>query len=257
MKAILNLILYVSVITTFLFACLATYQLFSRGRPIHSDIQGFDEEGRRVRPSIVKSMFSVCTRAFSIVRTKAVSFIGRLRSPRCTAIDFEEAIFTIASCLEANMSLIQALSFVAREAREPLRSHFTQLMREYRVGVPLSTSLERLSARLGGDEATLFTEALEVYRTHGGNILEVLEVLTESLRERRLFTEKVGALTAEARWSAVLLASLPPALMLVTLALQGDLVMASLGEPLGRLAMFSALLLWLSGTVAISKVVRV
>ncbi|HHY39468.1 MAG TPA: hypothetical protein GX507_11190 [Clostridia bacterium] len=179
-----------------------------------------------------------------------------LKTPRCTETDFEEAIFTIASCLEANMSLIQALEVVAREAREPLRSHFALLVREYRVGVPLSTSLERLSSRLGTAEARLFTEALEVYRTHGGNILDVLEVLTESLREKRLFREKVGALTSEARWSAVFLVALPPVLACVTAILQSDLVAGALADPLGRLSAVLALLLWLTGSVIITKVVR-
>lgn len=194
------------------------------------------------------------------VTVKAKSILANLlpglKAPACTETDFEEAIFTIASCLEANMSLIQALEVVAQEAREPLRSHFALLVREYRVGVPLSTSLERLSSRLGTAEARLFTEALEVYRTHGGNILDVLEVLTESLREKRLFKEKIGALTSEARWSAVFLVALPPVLACITVVLQSDLAAGALVDPLGRLSAILALLLWLIGSVIIVKVVR-
>lgn len=243
-----------------LFVCISLLTfLIGSGKPGRSSWQNtgmLEIEARPVRSLDQKRLLSRLRVAAARLRPIFDTFIPGRKVPRCTETDFEEAIFTIASCLEANMSLIQALEVVAQEAREPLRSHFALLVREYQVGVPLSTSLERLSLRLGTAEARLFTEALEVYRTHGGNILDVLEVLTESLREKRLFKEKVGALTSEARWSAVFLIGLPPVLTFITMTLQGDLTAKALADPLGRFSAIFALLLWLTGTAIIVKVVR-
>jgi tight adherence protein B len=78
------------------------------------------------------------------------------------------------------------------------------------LGLELRECLEGLNNRVPESfELRLFTGAVMLNRDTGGNLIEILENLARTIRERVVFEGKVKALTAEVRASANILSSLP------------------------------------------------
>ena len=55
----------------------------------------------------------------------------------------------------------------------------------------------------------IFVSSVMLQRDTGGNLIEILENIAETIRSRFLFDAKVKAMTSEARFSAMILGSLP------------------------------------------------
>lgn len=114
--------------------------------------------------------------------------------------------------LRAGNGLSQALDTVAREAEAPAADEFRRLVVETRLGRDLSESLEALAARMRSADMLWVVQAIDINREIGGNLTEILETISSTIRDRGRLRRQVSALTAEGRLSAIVVMSLPFAL---------------------------------------------
>jgi tight adherence protein B len=134
---------------------------------------------------------------------------GRLRARKVTT-QLPDALDLISRALRAGHALPDALRVAAAESRAPIGEELSRTVEEHRLGVELRTALGGLVERVPESfELRLWVGAMLLNRETGGNLIEVLEHLADTVRERVVFEGKVKALTAEVRASAAILASLP------------------------------------------------
>ncbi len=115
----------------------------------------------------------------------------------------------LTSAVRAGNSLPQALERVAREAPEPARSAFDQIVREVGLGVSVEEALEGLARTYPSEDLDVLVTAIGVQYQVGGNLLRVLELLAETIIDRARLSGDVEALTSSQRYSAYILAGLP------------------------------------------------
>jgi tight adherence protein B len=115
--------------------------------------------------------------------------------------------------VKSGLPLNECLGILARESPEPLCSEFREVVEEQRVGVPLAEALDRMADRLPLPEVRFLTIVIGIQQQSGGNLSEALGNLSGVLRDRYRLAAKVKALSAEAKASAMILASLPPGVM--------------------------------------------
>jgi tight adherence protein B len=120
-----------------------------------------------------------------------------------------EGLDMVVNALKAGYSLQAAMEFVGKEASAPLGPEFARFYDEQRLGIDVRTALLRLQERIGTVDARMFVTSLLVQRETGGNLGEVLTNLATLMRERVAFRGTVATLTAEPKFSARVLASLP------------------------------------------------
>ena len=117
------------------------------------------------------------------------------------------------------MPLGDCLKIIAHESPEPVSSEFKLVVEGESVGVPIEVCLERMYERMPISEVNFFATVLNIQRTTGGNLGESLANLSNVLRGRKMLREKIKALSAEAKASAMIVGALPIVVMvLVTLA---------------------------------------
>jgi tight adherence protein B len=122
---------------------------------------------------------------------------------------FPGALEMIKSSIHAGHSLNYALEVAVTELPDPIAGEFRLVLEEIRLGLTPREALENLTKRVPISELRFFMLAVVLTREVGGNLSEVLGSLANTLRERQTLRQKVRALSAQGRASAIMLSSLP------------------------------------------------
>jgi tight adherence protein B len=141
--------------------------------------------------------------ARTVVRIK-----GRKRQERFAA-QLPDVLQLLISALRSGFSLPQALEAVAQEADEPARSEFERVLAETRVGQDLAVAMKTTAQRMGCADLEWVASAVDINRETGGNLAEVLENVTATIRGRYRLRRQIRTLTAEGRVSMKVLTGLP------------------------------------------------
>jgi tight adherence protein B len=129
--------------------------------------------------------------------------------------EFANAIDVIVRGVKSGLPLPECMSIIARESPDPVAGEFTELVEQQRVGIPMSEAFERMMARMPLPEVRFFAIVISIQQQAGGNLSEALGNLSGVLRDRKRLQAKVRALSAEAKASAGVLASLPFVVMIL------------------------------------------
>ncbi len=120
-----------------------------------------------------------------------------------------DTLSILASSLRAGYSFLQAIDTVAKEIGEPSASEFQRVVAEIRLGRPIDDALIAMAERVGSADLKWAVIAVNIQRTVGGNLAEVLDTVANTVRERAYIRRQVKTLSAEGRISVAILASLP------------------------------------------------
>ena len=123
-----------------------------------------------------------------------------------------DVLILMTGAVRAGYSLPQAIEVVSKELKPPASDEFRRVRHEIGLGLSLSQALTNLVARMENDDLYLAVTAININSQVGGNIVTMLEAVTETIRERvRLFSE-VRVLTAQQRFGSYVLTFLPIAM---------------------------------------------
>jgi tight adherence protein B len=123
-----------------------------------------------------------------------------------------ESLQLLTGSLRAGNGLSQAIDTVAHESESPTSDEFRRLVIETRLGRDLGEALAALAARMRSKDMEWVVQAIDINREIGGNLAEILDTITNTIRERSRLRRHVSALTAEGRLSALVVMILPFAL---------------------------------------------
>ena len=143
------------------------------------------------------------------------------QSRRLKAFDsgLADSLQLMSGSLSAGLSLAQSLDTIVREGQEPITSEFKRVIVESRLGVGLEDALEGVAERMQSVDFKWVVMAIRIQREVGGNLAELLNTVSATLREREFLRRHVKALSAEGRLSCWILGGLPPVFLLyLTLA---------------------------------------
>ncbi|MBE0416674.1 MAG: VWA domain-containing protein [Coriobacteriia bacterium] len=167
--------------------------------------------------------------------------IGRRR--RRFEEQLPDILSLVAGSLRSGWGISQAFDLVVEEVSEPAATEFRRVQSENRLGLPLEDALGRMAERVDSDDFRWAVAAIAIQRDVGGNLAEVLDTVAATIRERAQLRREVRSLTAESRFSAIVLVILPffllvalyavnPGYMAVLITTGTGLAMLSLGAVL-------------------------
>ncbi len=166
------------------------------------------------------------------------------------------AIDVVVRGVKSGLPLNECLQIIARESPEPISGEFRYVVDQMRIGVPLSEALERLIARMPLPEVKFLAIVISIQQQAGGNLSEALGNLSGVLRDRFRMEMKVKALSAEAKSSAAVLASLPPGVMFMTYASSPDYISPLFTTLAGNLLMLVGGFWMLCGILVMRKMIN-
>lgn len=116
-----------------------------------------------------------------------------------------DAIDIMVRSLRAGHPVATSIGMVAREMRDPLATEFGLVVDEMTYGLNLENALSNMARRVGLSDLRFLVVAVTVQVEVGGNLAEILGSLSRVIRERGKMRAKIRALSAEGRFSAILL----------------------------------------------------
>lgn len=167
-----------------------------------------------------------------------------------------DAIDVIVRGVKSGLPLGQCLRIIAVESPEPLKREFMALVDSQAMGVPLDQSLQRLYERMPLPEVNFFAIVLTIQQKTGGNLSESLGNLSGVLRARKLVKEKVKALSAEAKASAMIIGALPFIVMLMVWFTRPQYIMTLFTHPTGHLILGGAAVMMTSGILVMRNMIN-
>ena len=149
------------------------------------------------------------------------------------------------------------LSLVAEEMPEPVGTEFKLAYDRQNFGMPLPDALRDLGRRVPLIDARFFVTAVLTQREVGGNLSEVLENLSEVVRERFRVKRQVRVITAHSRMTGYVLALMPPLLGTIMTFLSPKQMSVLWTNPIGIKMVVGAVILQILGTLIIRKLVNI
>jgi tight adherence protein B len=116
---------------------------------------------------------------------------------------FPDSLDTMSRALRTGYALGGAIQLVGDEMPDPVGPEFKRVFEEIRLGMDPTEALVRLRQRAPTEDLEFFCSALIIQRSSGGNLTEILDHLSEVIRERFKLLSHIRALSAQHKWSAV------------------------------------------------------
>jgi tight adherence protein B len=111
--------------------------------------------------------------------------------------------------LRAGYSTMQAMEAVSRELPSPISDEFRRVVQEMQIGIPMDKALENLLRRIPSEDLDFVVTAINVQREVGGNLSEILDTISFTIRERVRIKGEIRVMTAQVRTSGLVLALIP------------------------------------------------
>lgn len=192
--------------------------------------------------------------AFGLPRWTVSYFAGRRR--KAFLEEFANSLDVIVRGVKSGLPLNECLKIIAREASEPVRSEFQQIVDSQQMGVPLDQSLAGFYERMPIAEVNFFQIVLVIQQSAGGNLSEALGNLTSVLRNRKIMRAKIKAMSSEAKASAGIIGSLPPAVMGLVYMTTPDYIMLLFTTQTGHIMLGLSAAWMLCGVLVMRKMIN-
>jgi tight adherence protein B len=111
--------------------------------------------------------------------------------------------------LRAGYSTMQAMEAVSKEMPTPISDEFRRVVQEMQIGIPMEPALANLLRRIPSDDLDLVITAMNVQREVGGNLAEILDTISYTIRERVRIKGEIRVLTSQVMYSGRFLAMMP------------------------------------------------
>ena len=168
-----------------------------------------------------------------------LGFLAKRRAKKFVA-DFPDAADIIVRGIKSGLPVHECLNIIAKETPEPLATEFRKLVENISMGLTMDQALEKMQERMPIQELRFFAIVLGIQQKTGGNLAEALSNLSVVLRSRKLMREKIKAMSSEATASAMIIGSLPPAVMTLITITSPAYLGVLFTEPTGKLLLLGA-----------------
>ncbi len=170
---------------------------------------------------------------------------------------FPEALDLLGYSLRAGHSIMTGMKMVADEISDPVGREFGRVVEEVNFGRGLNSALYAFAERLNTQDVKFFATSVSIQRETGGNLVELLESVSATIRKRFRFREKVKALAAEGKLSGIILSALPFAFALYLYFVNRKYLDVLLNDPNGPYIIGAACILMSIGMYVMYRITNI
>jgi tight adherence protein B len=207
--------------------------------------------------AIVGLLLGLVAGAFALQSPRwFLAFLKRRRLHKFN-LQLVDTLIGMSNALKAGFSITQACESVVKEGENPIAQEFDMFLQQTRVGVSFSDALSNLERRVGSDDMTLVASAIETARKTGGNLTEILEKISQTIRERMRIEMRIRTLTAQGRLQGIIVGVMPLVIGAAMIIIDPRLMLPFLHSMFGLLAIVGVVLLVGAGGLVIRKIVNI
>jgi len=168
-----------------------------------------------------------------------------------------DALDLISRALSAGHAFSEALHMVSIEMPEPVATEFRKAYEEQNLGLSIKLALENLTQRMPILDLKMCVTAVLIQRETGGNLAEILEKVSYTIRERFRILGDLKTLTTSSRMSAWLLCGLPIFVAIAVTVMNPDYMSVLWKDPRGHYLIAIALFMQITGMLIVRKILKI
>jgi len=168
-----------------------------------------------------------------------------------------DALQAMANAFKAGLTFQQAMEHVSKDSQAPLQQEFGLFVKEAKLGVPIDEALNNMSRRVGSDDLELVATATTISRQLGGNMAEMYETLSATIRERFRLEGKIDSLTAQGKLQGWIVSAMPLVLGVVINIMRPDLMGPMMDHLFGWVLVFAIMVMELIGVLLIRRITNI
>ena len=172
-------------------------------------------------------------------------------------IQLEGALGNVASSLKAGFSINQAFESVVETDAHPISDEFALLLQQLRVGMSFDDALASLDRRIGSDDLTLVVTSIDIAWKTGGNLTEIFDTISETIRARMRIERRVRTLTAQGRMQGLIVSLMPLVLGAAMTVMKPGIMIPFLTSAKGAVCVGIAVVLVFTGWLLIRKITKI
>ena len=115
----------------------------------------------------------------------------------------------LSNSLKTGYAIDRALETVASKSQPPVSTEFERVATEITLGTSVEEALSSLLLRINSPDLEFIVTAILLHIRVGGNLAEVLDNISDTLRDRLTTKRDMSVLTAQSRASAGIITGLP------------------------------------------------
>ena len=210
-------------------------------------------------------LFLVGRGLFWAMMLAAVAFLlpalhfSRLKSKRAEKFDDQlvDALITIANSMKAGLTLPQAYKVVADHMNPPISQEFDLLLKEHALGTTMEQCMDRAMDRVDSKYLYIAFTATSIGQVSGGNMPDILNKISETIRELSKLEKKIASMTAQGKLQGIVLTMMPAAFGGIIYKMDPSLIAPLFNDFFGYLIVIAVILLDAVGAFFIWKIINV
>lgn len=208
---------------------------------------------------IITNNFLACVVSAGITAVLPRVIYNSLRRKRLDKFEKQlpDAFMMLSGSLQAGASLNMALENLVQEQPAPLNQEFALLVRQARIGVDFDTAMGNMEKRLPIPDFQIALSAIRISREVGGNLVQVIETMAETLRRKSVMEGKIESLTAQGKLQGIVMAGLPILLALLLMKIEPDAMGLLFTTPAGWATLIVIIVMETLGYLSIRKITSI
>jgi tight adherence protein B len=185
--------------------------------------------------------------------------VGRARKQRGELFNkqLSEALVIMGNSIKGGFTFAQSMESVAEDMHPPISSEFAKVLREIHYGVSQEEALNHMVERSQNQDLELLVSAVITSSQVGSNLTEILDTISETIRDRIKIKQEINTLTAQGRISGIIIGSLPVVLLLVIMIINPEYYEGFFDSLIGKLLMVISIVMELIGFAVIKKIINI
>ncbi len=183
--------------------------------------------------------------------------IARGRRLKAFSNQLGDTINLMVNGIRAGYSVLQAMEAVSKEMGPPVSDEFARVVREVQLGLTIEHAMDNMLRRVPSDDLDMMITAINVQREVGGNLAEVLDSISYTIRERVRIKGELMAMTGQSRISGYMVGLVPVALALFLYLINPTYIGQLVEHPCGYGMIGCAFIGITSGFAVMSKVMQI
>jgi tight adherence protein B len=167
-----------------------------------------------------------------------------------------EAIDMMGRALRAGHSMTASINIVAEQSLEPVRSEFNEVFKQQNFGLPLRDAMGQMLERVPSQDLRVLVTGMLVQKETGGNLAEILDRISNTIRERMKIQGEIKTHTAQGRMTGWILCMLPIVMLIVINMINPGYSKMLVDTPIGQTLSYIGVGLLVTGGLIIRQIIN-
>jgi tight adherence protein B len=168
-----------------------------------------------------------------------------------------DVLTLLVGALRAGYGMMQAMDLLIDRMPQPASTEFARTMRAVNLGISVTRALGDMADRVGSEDLYLVVTAMNVQQELGGNLSQILETITSTIRERIKIKREIHVFTSQQRMTGYMLAGLPLAVIGILMFVNPTYIMKLFEPGMMRFILIGAVVMQVAGFLVIRKIVSI